>query len=75
MKTTVSVSSAALEKREEFAAVGARVMLQGHQPLAAAVKVLREVYSHLYNGGAAADLKSKIASNSGRSSQLAMAQW
>jgi len=49
--------------REQFLDAGARVVLQGHQPLAAAVKVLREVYSHLYNGGAPAELKSKIASN------------
>ena len=63
-KLPIIVGSApASIKREEFAAVGARVMLQGHQPLAGAVKVLREIYSHLYNGGAAADLKSKIASN------------
>ena len=27
------------------------------------MKVLREVYSHFYNGGSAADLKSKIASS------------
>ncbi len=63
-KLPIIVGSApASIKREEFEAVGARVLLQGHQPLAAAVKVLREVYSHLYNGGAATDLKSKIASN------------
>lgn len=49
--------------RDEFYAAGARVLLQGHQPLAAAVKVLREIYTHLYSGGAAAELKSKIASN------------
>ena len=49
--------------REAFFAAGARVLLQGHQPLAGAVKVLREIYTHLYSGGAAADLKSKIASN------------
>jgi len=49
--------------REEFAAAGARVLLQGHQPVAAAVKALHEVYAHLYGGGAAADLKDKIASN------------
>ncbi len=49
--------------REAFAAAGARVVLQGHQPLAGAVKVLREIYSHLYNGGAPAELKSKIASS------------
>ena len=56
-------SAPASIKREEFATAGARVLLQGHQPLAAAVKVLREVYTHLYNGGAATDLKSKIASS------------
>ena len=47
-------------KREDLAARGARVMLQGHQPIAAAAKALREVYEHLHKGGAAADLKDKI---------------
>jgi carboxyvinyl-carboxyphosphonate phosphorylmutase len=49
--------------REQFQAAGARVLLQGHQPLAAAVKALREVYTHLYSGGAPSQLKSSIASN------------
>ena len=49
--------------KDQFLAAGARVVLQGHQPLAGAVKVLREIYSHLYNGGNPAELKSKIASN------------
>lgn len=48
-------------RREDFAAAGARVLLQGHQPVAAAVKALRDVYAHLYGGGAAADLKDRIA--------------
>lgn len=48
--------------REDFAKAGARVLLQGHQPVAAAVKALREVYAHFYGGGAAADLKDKVAS-------------
>lgn len=48
--------------REEFANAGARVLLQGHQPVAAAVKALCEVYAHFHGGGAAADLKDKIAS-------------
>ena len=48
--------------REEFASAGARVLLQGHQPVAAAVKALREVYAHFHGGGVAADLKDKIAS-------------
>ena len=64
VKLPVIVGSApASIKREEFAAAGARVLLQGHQPVAAAVKALHEVYEHLYKGGAPAELKSKIASN------------
>jgi len=63
-KLPVIVGSApASIKREDFAQAGARVLLQGHQPVAAAVKALRAVYEHLHNGGAAADLKDKIASN------------
>jgi 2-methylisocitrate lyase-like PEP mutase family enzyme len=38
------------------------VLLQGHQPLPAAAKALREVYTHLYGGGAPADLKDRVAS-------------
>jgi len=49
-------------KHEAVAAAGGRVMLQGHQPVAAAVKAVREVYTHLFNGGAPADLKDRIAS-------------
>lgn len=48
--------------REQFAAQGGRVLLQGHQPTAAVVRTLTEVYAHLISGGAPADLKSKIAS-------------
>jgi len=47
-------------KREELAARGARVALQGHQPIAAAAKALRDVYEHLHRGGAPADLKDRI---------------
>ncbi len=49
-------------KREDLAARGVRVLLLGHQPVAAAVKALHETYQHLYSGGAPADLASKIAS-------------
>jgi carboxyvinyl-carboxyphosphonate phosphorylmutase len=56
-------SAPASIRREDFAKAGTRVLLQGHQPVAAAVKALRAVYEHLYGGGAAADLKDKIASN------------
>jgi carboxyvinyl-carboxyphosphonate phosphorylmutase len=62
VKLPIIVGSApASLKREDFAAAGARIVLQGHQPVAAAVKALREVYEHLYKGGAPADLKSRIA--------------
>lgn len=47
--------------REDLAARGVRLLLQGHQPVAAVVKALRDTYMHLYNGGAPADLKSRIA--------------
>jgi len=55
-------SAPASIKREDFAAAGARVLLQGHQPVAAVVKTLREVYTHLFSGGTPAELKDKIAS-------------
>lgn len=48
--------------REDLAARGVRILLQGHQPIAAAAKALHDTYTHLYNGGALADLKSKVAS-------------
>lgn len=62
-KLPVIVGSApASLKREDLAARGVRILLQGHQPVAAAVKALHETYTHLFNGGAPADLKSRIAS-------------
>lgn len=64
VKLPIIVGSApASIKREDLAPYGVRIMLQGHQPVAAAVKALHECYSHLVKGGAPADLKSKIASN------------
>jgi oxaloacetate decarboxylase len=62
-KLPVIVGSApASIRREEFAAAGARILLQGHQPVAAAAKALRETYTNLFHGGAAADLKDRIIS-------------
>jgi carboxyvinyl-carboxyphosphonate phosphorylmutase len=61
-KLPIIVGSApASLKREDLAARGARVLLQGHQPVAAAARALREVYEHLHKGGAPADLKDRIA--------------
>ncbi len=63
VKLPIIVGSApASLKREDLAARGARILLQGHQPVAAAVKALHETYAHLFRGGAPADLKSKLAS-------------
>jgi oxaloacetate decarboxylase len=50
-------------KREELAAHGIRIALLGHQPVAAAVRALRETYTHLFNGGTPAEIKSKVASD------------
>jgi len=62
-KLPIIVGSApASLKREDLAARGARILLQGHQPVAAAVKALGEVYAHLFRGGAPAELKSRVAS-------------
>ena len=47
--------------RTELAAHGGRILLQGHQPIFAAVKALRSTYQHLYDGGAPADLRDHIA--------------
>jgi len=55
-------SAPASLKREGLAVHGARILLQGHQPVAAAVKAVREVYAHLFGGGAPEELKSRIAS-------------
>ena len=55
-------SAPASLKREDLAARGARILLQGHLPIAAAVKAVHEIYTHLYNGGAPADLKARTAS-------------
>jgi carboxyvinyl-carboxyphosphonate phosphorylmutase len=61
----IAGSSAAVRgllKPEDLAALGVRILLQGHQPLSAVVKALEDVYRHLFSGGAPADLKGKIAS-------------
>jgi carboxyvinyl-carboxyphosphonate phosphorylmutase len=49
-------------KREDLAARGARIKMQNHEPVAAMVKALHDTYTHLFNGGAPADLRAKIAS-------------
>ena len=62
IKLPIIVGVAPALKREDLAARGVRLLVQGHPPVAAAVRALHETYTHLFNGGAPADLKSKIAS-------------
>jgi oxaloacetate decarboxylase len=64
VKLPIIVGSAPTSiKREDLAPFNVKIMLQGHQPVAAAVKALQECYAHLFKGGAPADLKSRIASS------------
>jgi carboxyvinyl-carboxyphosphonate phosphorylmutase len=42
---------------------GVRLLLHGHQALAATVKALSETYTHLFKGGAPTELAAKIASS------------
>jgi oxaloacetate decarboxylase len=63
VRLPIIVGSAATSlTREDLGSRGARILLQGHQPVAAAVKALHDTYTHLYNGGAPADLTPKVAS-------------
>lgn len=62
VKLPIIIGAAPDVKRGDLAARGVRILLQGHQPVAAAVKALHDTYTHLYHGGAPADLKSRIAS-------------
>ena len=48
--------------RKEVEARGVRVALQGHSPVAAAAKALRDTYAHLHAGGRASEIKDKLAS-------------
>jgi carboxyvinyl-carboxyphosphonate phosphorylmutase len=49
--------------REDLEARGVRFCLQGHPAVAAVVKALADTYAHLYQGGAPADLQSRLASS------------
>jgi carboxyvinyl-carboxyphosphonate phosphorylmutase len=61
VKLPIIVGTAPEIKREDLAARGVRVLLQSHPPVRAVAKALRDVYTHLYAGGAPADLKPKLA--------------
>jgi len=57
----IIVGTALHLKREDLAARGVRFCLQGHGAVAGTVKALRDIYTHMYNGGSPADLKAKFA--------------
>jgi carboxyvinyl-carboxyphosphonate phosphorylmutase len=61
VRLPIIVGSAPTLKRDDLAARGVRFCLLGHQVIPAIVKAMREVYTHLHNGGAPADLKQNIA--------------
>jgi carboxyvinyl-carboxyphosphonate phosphorylmutase len=48
------------EGRRELEQRGVQILLTGHQPLAAALKALRDTYVHLQAGGSVGELKGKI---------------
>jgi carboxyvinyl-carboxyphosphonate phosphorylmutase len=49
--------------RTDMAARGARVLTQGHFPVAAAAKALQDAYEHFYRGGSPEEIKGKLASD------------
>ena len=61
VKLPIIVGRAPALKREDLEPRGVRLVLQGHQPVAAAVKALRDIYTQLHKGAAPTELKSLIA--------------
>jgi oxaloacetate decarboxylase len=50
--------------RTDLMGHGVALLLQGHQPIAAAMKALRDTYLHLFSGGRPEELNEKVASQS-----------
>jgi carboxyvinyl-carboxyphosphonate phosphorylmutase len=71
----IVVGSAPNVKRQDLADRGVRLVLQGHQPVAAVVKTLQDVYAHLYSGAAPADLKGNIATPEEMAAVMRAAQY
>lgn len=46
--------------RRALAAAGAALLLQGHQPIAAAAKALQDIYRHLHAGGDPRDMADRL---------------
>jgi len=47
--------------RTALAAAGVRIFLTGHQPIAAVIKTLTEVYAHFHAGGSASEIANRLA--------------
>jgi carboxyvinyl-carboxyphosphonate phosphorylmutase len=62
VKLPVILGTAPALTNAEVEARGVRFRLQGHPPVAAVVKALTDVYSHLKTGGQPADYKAHLAS-------------
>jgi carboxyvinyl-carboxyphosphonate phosphorylmutase len=75
VRLPIIVGLAPAVKREDLAARGVRLLLQGHQPVPAVIKTLRDVYSHLYHGGTPAELKPLLATSEEMEQVLGVAQY
>jgi carboxyvinyl-carboxyphosphonate phosphorylmutase len=60
---------------EELAARGGRIVIQGHPALAAYVKAMQDVYTHLHGGGNASALGEKVASKETMDAVLGTEQY
>ncbi|MGZ8203786.1 MAG: isocitrate lyase/PEP mutase family protein [Burkholderiales bacterium] len=58
----IVVGTAPALRRQDLEARGVRLLLQGHQPVAAVVKALRETYAVRYDGAPLSALESRLAS-------------
>ena len=61
VRIPIVLGTAPALKRQDVEARGVRFMLQGHPPLAAVIKSLHDVYTHLHGGGSPADYKAHLA--------------
>src|SRR5262249_22958932 len=62
-KLPIMLASGKVLPQAELVACGVRFLSRGTQPVLATVRALTQTYTHLFNGGAPADLKSSIASD------------
>ncbi len=61
VKLPIVVGTALHLKREDLAARGVRFCLQGHGVVAGMAKAMRDIYTHMHNGGEVAEIRSRFA--------------